>query len=155
VDLSSEGAVAPAAEASGPPGPAHPATEASPASSGLGTQRTLAIVAGAAGVVGLGLGSVFGLVSSSHKSDADKHCDANNVCDDEGLGLRHDAIKAGNLATVGFVAGGVLAATGIVLWITAPPRTATAPGTAATRATRPRAALVPHWGGVSLRMELP
>jgi serine/threonine-protein kinase len=153
IDTSPEAAVAaPGAE---PSAPAH--AEGPPPPSGLGGQRTLAIVAGAAGLVGLGLGSAFGLVSSSRKSDADKHCDANNACDDEGLGLRHDAIKAGNIATIGFVAGGVLAATGIVLWITAPRRaaTATAPSAAAPRAAGLRAAVVPRWGGVTLRMEVP
>jgi serine/threonine-protein kinase len=124
---------------------------AAPAPAPSGAQRTIAVVAGAAGVVALGVGSVFGLVSAGKKSDADKHCDGANVCDDEGLGLRRDAISAGTISTVGFVAGGVLAAAGVVLWVTAPRRTP------ATGMTSPglRAGVSPRWGGLAFQMELP
>ena len=118
----------------------------------FGTQRTVAVVAGAAGVVALGVGSVFGIVSMSKKGDADKHCDANNVCDDEGLGLRRNAISAGSLSSIGFVAGGVLAAAGVVLWFTAPPRAAKS---GATAPPAPRAGIAPRWGGITFEAELP
>ena len=122
------------------------------APSSFGTQRTVAVVAGAAGVVALGIGSVFGIVSMSKKGDADTHCDPNNACDDEGLGLRRDAISSGTLSSIGFVAGGVLAATGVVLWVTAPSRPAQA-GAASPRA--PRAGIAPRWGGLMFQAELP
>jgi hypothetical protein len=88
----------------------------------------------------------------SAKGDADTHCDASNACDDEGLTLRHDAVTRGTLSTIAFAAGGVLAATGIVLWVTAPYRPAQS-GATATRA--PRAGLAPHWGGLTFHAELP
>lgn len=108
------------------------------------TQRTVGFALGAAGVVGLGLGSVFGLVSMSKKGDADGHCDAANTCDDEGLGLRRDAISTGNVSTIAFIAGGVLVAGGAALWLTAPKR----PGGM-------RAAIVPRGAGLGLRVEVP
>jgi hypothetical protein len=117
---------------------------------GLGTRRTLALAAGAAGIVGLGLGTAFGLVSMSKGNDADGRCDAKNTCDTEGLALRRDAIDAGNIATIAFVAGGVLAAGGVVLWLTAPPR-----GAAKTVGQLPRVGVAPRWAGVALQLELP
>lgn len=108
------------------------------------TQRTVGLAVGAAGVVGLGLGSIFGLVSMSKKGDADGHCDAANTCDDEGLGLRKDAISAGNVSTIAFIAGGVLVAGGAALWFTAP-----------KRPSGLRAAVVPHGAGLGLRVEVP
>jgi hypothetical protein len=135
-----------------PPGTALPQPNEPDRGRSFGTQRTMAVVAGAAGIVALGVGGVFGLVSMSKKGDADTHCDAGNTCDDDGLALRRDAISAGNLSSVFFVAGGVLAATGIVLWLTAPSRTA-ASGAALPLA--PRASISPRWAGIALQMELP
>lgn len=144
------------------PAPASRSTggaEAGPSS--FGTQRTLAIAAGAAGVVGLGIGSAFGLVSMSKGSDADARCDADNFCDNAGLELRRDAIDAGDLSTIGFVAGGVLVAAGVVLWVTAPPRGASSSGAArlypatADLPRAPRVGLAPRWAGLALHMELP
>lgn len=138
--LEKEAAVAPATI---------PASGERPADTGWGTHKTLALAAGAAGVVGFGVGTIFGLISASKGSAADKHCDEQNFCDDaEGLSLKQDAITAGNVATVGFVAGGVLAATGVVLWLTVPDGRAT--GRAA-----PRFGVAPRWAGATFHMELP
>ncbi len=108
----------------------------------FGAQRTIAVVTAGAGLVALGIGGVFGIISMSKKSNANEHCDAGNTCDDDGLKLRHDAISAGNLSSVFFVAGGVLAATGAVLWLTAPSRSL-------------RAGIAPRWAGLDFQMELP
>src|SRR5262249_24744136 len=91
-------------ESVAPPPPAAAGVEMKPAegAAAFGTQRTLAVVAGAAGVLGLGVGTAFGIVSMSKGSDADTRCDANNVCDQQGVDLRKDAIDAGNVATIGF-----------------------------------------------------
>jgi hypothetical protein len=139
--------------------PAPPATDGSPARptdarpSSFGAQRTVAVIAGAAGVVGLGIGSAFGLISLSKKGDAGAHCDPSNACDSDGLALRRDALAAGDLSTVGFVAGGALAATAIVLWVTAP-APATRAGAATPRSTS-RLGVTPRWGGLTVHMELP
>ena len=79
------------------------------------------IVAGV-GLVGVGLGTAFGVIASSKLSDsnADNHCDAQNTCDAVGLGLRSDAQSAATISTVGFIAGAVMIAGGITMFVLAP-----------------------------------
>lgn len=80
----------------------------------------MALVAGGAGVVGLGVGTVFGLVALSKKSAAQTAC-PDRCATSTGVTDWNDARSAGNLSTVGFVAGGVLVAAGVVLWLATPP----------------------------------
>jgi hypothetical protein len=87
-------------------------------SGGLGTQRVLALVAGGLGVVGLGVGTVFGLKSMSDKSAADEFCDGRACTDQRGLELRSDALAAGTLSSVGFAVGLAGLAAGAALWFT-------------------------------------
>jgi hypothetical protein len=95
-------------------------------STGLGTQKILAIVAGGVGVVGLGVGTAFGLVTMSKKSDAQKACP--NLCaDPNGVSLWSDAKSAGNVSTVAFIVGGVALAGGAALWFTAKPESRSGP----------------------------
>jgi len=101
--------------------------KASPSSSGLGMQRTLALVAGGIGVVGLGIGTVFGLQSKSKHDEAESHCTGPACRDQTGVDLKSDAISAGNVATAGFVVGLVGVAGGAVLWFTAGRRHDSAP----------------------------
>lgn len=79
--------------------------------------RLVGIGLAAAGAVGLGVGTVFGVRSVTKKSDA--QCDGAGQCE-SGAAL-DDAKSAADVATVGFVAGGVLLATGLALVIFAPP----------------------------------
>lgn len=62
-------------------------------------------------------------VSKKNASSADGHCGKNNVCDDVGLPLRDQAMNLANGATATLVVGGVLAAGGVVLLLTAPKKT--------------------------------
>jgi hypothetical protein len=116
--VSSDGAGVPSTEdrsglASG--GAETPSTEGG---SGLGTQKILALVAEGIGVVGLGMGSAFGLVALSRKSDAEKVCP--NLCvDASGVNKWNDAKSAADVSTVAFLAGGLALAGGAVLWFTA------------------------------------
>ncbi|MGC4091036.1 MAG: hypothetical protein QM756_24810 [Polyangiaceae bacterium] len=113
--------LAPAASpVTAPPAPAPaPASPASEPSSSFPGQRVAAIVSAGVGVVGIGVGSVFGLTAMSRKKDAEKVCP--DVCeDDAGVKAWKDARSAGNLATVGFIVGGVGLAAAAVLWFTAP-----------------------------------
>jgi hypothetical protein len=73
-------------------------------------------------VVGAGVGTIFGVQMLSKKSDAQSHADsATGRClDVQCQTSSHDAVTAGNIATVGWVAAGALAATGVALWLTAP-----------------------------------
>ncbi len=85
------------------------------------SQKTLGLVAGGVGVIGLGIGAGFGLASKAKHDDADTngHC-IGDRCDAEGIDLRHQAVTNGTISTVAFVAGGVLVAGGLVLFLTAP-----------------------------------
>ncbi len=97
-----------------PPSAATP----SPASGGGASSspvRTIGWVTGAVGVVGLGVGAVFGVVAMGDKNGA--HCDANNVCDPGSTsGIKSAAV----ISDVGWIAGGVLLATGAALVLFAP-----------------------------------
>jgi len=106
----------PDAVASAPVGSPNEATvpeEKSAVSTGGRTQRTIAIVSGATGLVGLGAGGVLGLIAKSKYDSAEQ----------EGAGRHADSVSAvslGNVATGVAIAGGVLAGAGVVLWLTAP-----------------------------------
>jgi serine/threonine-protein kinase len=86
-----------------------------------GTQRTLGVLTAGVGLVGIGLGTFFGVQSMGKNSDAKQECDATG-CSPAGVTLRNDAISAGNLSTISFIAGGVLFAGGVTLYLTAPRR---------------------------------
>ncbi len=105
-----------------------------------GWQKPAALVAGGLGVVGIGIGSYFGLRSISKHGDASSHCDA-STCDAQGLDANKDAVSSGTVSTVMFVVGGALLATGITLWLTAP-------GAARPSALRLAPQVGPHDAGV-------
>jgi serine/threonine-protein kinase len=123
-----EGATAPAAPATAPVASAPPPGTASTlppadrpppeeASSGPGP---LVIGLGVVGVVGLGAGTVLGLMAKSKYDDSKEHCRPTdeNVCSAQGVDLRDDAMSLGTMSTVGFIVGGVALAGAGVLWIT-------------------------------------
>jgi hypothetical protein len=115
----------PGVPASPPPAaPAAPDHE-TPAT-GAAPWRTIGFVAGGVGAAGLALGAVFGVLAMNHKNDA--QCDATNACKP---GPLSDARSAATVSTIGFVAGGVLAAGGVALVLWAPG--ARAPDTQALR----------------------
>jgi len=93
---------------------------------GLGTQKTVALVAGGVGVAGVIVGSIFGLVSKSKHTAADNYCTGTSCRDPLGVDDANSARSAGNVATVGFVVGVVGLAGGAALWFTAKPES-TAP----------------------------
>ncbi len=83
-------------------------------------QRPLGITMTAVGAVGLGLGTALGFLAKSTFDDSASHCDKKSLCDPTGIAQRSSAVGKGNVATGVFVAGAVVAAGGVVLWITAP-----------------------------------
>lgn len=97
------------------------------ASSGS-TQRTIGLVTGGVGVAGLAVGTVFGILASSSWSSAKKDCPGFAGCTSQATDERSTAITDATVSTVGFIAGGVLAATGVVLYLTAPKSEATRVG---------------------------
>jgi hypothetical protein len=107
---------------------AAPSSEpAAPADTGLKGRRTIAIALGAAGVVGLGVGTFFGLRAKSKLDESNEsHCDANDACDPAGLDLRSNAQSAALISTIGFGAGVVLLGAGAFFWFTDQPASPTA-----------------------------
>ncbi len=93
------------------------------------SRRTVAILVGSAGVVGLGFGAAFGLGAASQWSDAKKSCEG-TVCDRAGFDAANAAQTSAVRSNIAFALGGVALAAGVVLWITAPsaPRVGVAPG---------------------------
>lgn len=84
------------------------------------TQRKVGLVIGGIGVAALGVGTVFGLQAASKKSESDDgHCNG-NICDDDGIRLRDEAMTSGTISTITFIAGGVATAGGLVLMLAAP-----------------------------------
>jgi hypothetical protein len=111
--------LAAAAEVQAPPPEAAnkaPADAHSPGS----TQRIVAVVAASVGVVGVVVGSVFGVKAASTWSDAKKHCDPYPYCGESGQKLSNDAQTSGTISTIAFIVGGVGLVSGAVLWFTAP-----------------------------------
>ena len=104
------------APAAGPPASDANATrEAAPAAAGMHLWTATGWVLGGAGVVGVGIGAVFGLIASSDKGRA--HCDAGGYCDADALA---SARRHATASTIGFVAGGILIAGGMALVVFGP-----------------------------------
>jgi hypothetical protein len=103
-----------------PPPPLPPPKHDEPKGSGNASLQTVGLVTGALGVVGLGVGTYFGISAISKNSDSKNGCDGNS-CDEAGYQARSDARSAGNVATIGFVAGGVLLAAGVTLYVVGAP----------------------------------
>lgn len=97
------------------PGPAR-----APVSS---TQKTVGFVVGGVGLAGMIAGGVFGAMAAGKKSDAQNpaFCTSDLArCNSAGKALVDDAKSAATLSTVALIAGGALAATGVVLIVSAP-----------------------------------
>lgn len=123
-----------------PPPPPTP----QPEGSSWSTQKTLALVAGGVGIVGVGVGSVFGLQAKSKNDEAlqPQNCRSSTQCTQHGLDLTNDAKSAATLSTVAFAVGAVALAGGVVLWVTAP----TGSPTTGMRVTP---SVAPGYGGLS------
>jgi hypothetical protein len=116
--------------------------EARPQAHPLGTQRALALVSAGVGLVGVGIGTVFGLESLSKHSQASGLCPGSQMsCSDPGVTLWREAVVAGDRSTVAFIVGGVGLAGGVVLWVTAKNATSTSAGVQVGL----------EWGSVHLR----
>jgi tetratricopeptide (TPR) repeat protein len=83
----------------------------------------LALAVGGAG--GLAVGGVFGVVARSHNADAKALCGGDvDRCDpartNEAQAKVDEARSAANVSTAAFIAGGAMAAAGVILYVTAP-----------------------------------
>lgn len=106
-------------ESSGPPADdaATPSTRA--------WQKPVGIGATALGAAGVVVGAILGglaLSKNARSNDDENKCiSGTSQCGTQaGVALRADAVSLATGSTIAFVAGGVLAAGGVVLWMTAP-----------------------------------
>jgi hypothetical protein len=126
-----------------PPPPPQPAVENVSEHHALSTRRTLALVSAGVGVVGVGLGTYFGLSAIS------KHRDPAATCTIEPCthadSLNHDAGTAADLSTVSFAVGLVGLGLGAFLWL----------GDTSGRSDKAAVTVTPAWGprqgGINLR----
>jgi hypothetical protein len=86
------------------------------------TQRTVALVVGGAGLVGLGLGAIFAVNAKSRYDESRGNCNPQdpNRCNPSGLDQRDSARSMGNAATVAVSLGAAALATGTILYFVAP-----------------------------------
>jgi hypothetical protein len=97
-------------------------TAAPAAATGMGTQRILGLSFGGAGVVGVVVGSAFGLMASSAWSSAKSACGGNpGACTNVASGRAfHSTMETdGAVSTSAFIVGGALLVAGGVLFFTA------------------------------------
>jgi hypothetical protein len=110
--------------------PASPA--AAPVAAGSGgsgvDRKTIAFAIGGAGVAGVIVGSIFGAVASSKWSAAKNDCGAGCGPTAPAQSEKNTASSDATISTVAFVVGGVLAAGGVVLYLTAPSGAASGTG---------------------------
>jgi hypothetical protein len=85
--------------------------------------RTVGLVTAGVGVVGVGIGAVFGFLAKQKYDDSNAQpggCDAQSNCPPSAAATRNDARTSGNVSTVLFIAGGALTAGGLAIWLLAP-----------------------------------
>lgn len=85
--------------------------------------RAIGLVTAGAGVVALGVGTAFGVVAKQRFDQSNQQgCSGpnGNDCPGASFDTRNQARTAGNLSTAFFVAGGVLVAGGVTMWLLAP-----------------------------------
>jgi hypothetical protein len=111
-----------------PPRPLQPPPQPEAAANPGGTERVIGVVLGSAGIVGLGVGSYFGLAAMSAEKKADRECTA-SMCPEQ-LGQTHsdDAHHDATLSNVTFAVGGGLLAAGVVVYLIAPSKSETSLG---------------------------
>ncbi len=119
-----------------------------PVEGGWSTQRKVAVGLGAAGVAGLIVGGIFGGLAMGKAGDAKNLCTAGvgggpDHCTPDGGKALEDANSLANVANVGFIGGGALAAAGVVLWLVAP-ATEKAAASSGGRPTRVGVTAGPH-----------
>jgi len=86
-----------------------------------GTQRTVGLVLVGAGVVGVGVGVVFGLGAMGKRDDAKTDCTPDFAfCNQKGLDAVDAAKSKATISTIATIAGGALAAGGLALYVLAP-----------------------------------
>ncbi len=113
---------------------------------GFGAQRWVALGVGVLGLGGVAVGSIFGLKASSDWSAQQSACGSSANCANHGAALTdHSNLTTDStISTWAFIGGGVLVASGALLFLTAPKHSAPVTGIV----------VVPEAGPRSVAMEL-
>jgi hypothetical protein len=100
---------------------AAPVAPVAPDHAGLGPGKLAGIIVGGAGVAGVAVGAVFGLLTASAISAQKSDCPGNGVCPRyaQAASDHSTGTTDGTVSTAAFIAGGALIATGAVLFFTA------------------------------------
>jgi tetratricopeptide (TPR) repeat protein len=115
--------------------------------------KTAGAVAAGVGVLGLGVGSVFGLQARSKEHAAERLCAGRDCANEQALRLTDQAQQAAHVSTLSFVAAGSLLAGGLgAYFLAARGRAAAAPAAASWRLAP---ALAPGGGGLSVALRWP
>jgi hypothetical protein len=131
-----------------PPPPPPPPAPAAPPSSGMSTVRVLGLVTGGVGVAGIGLGTVFGLMTGTAWNDQKTACASPTNCPNHSQAVSdHSTLAADStVATVALIAGGAFVVTGAVLFLVGASHAETS-----TTGLVIAPAVAPGAGGLSLR----
>jgi hypothetical protein len=81
--------------------------------------RTVGFVLGGVGIVGLGVGTAFGIAAIGSKNTVSSHC-TGKFCDAQGLSADSSAHSQATLSTVGFAVGVVALGAGAFFVLTTP-----------------------------------
>jgi hypothetical protein len=91
------------------------------------TQRIVGLVVAGAGVVGIGIGAVFGVVAMNKENTAlNSDCTGGKFCTQPGVQLGQDAQSAATASNIAFGLGAAAVAGGLVLYFLAPKNPSTA-----------------------------
>ncbi|HTQ04604.1 MAG TPA: hypothetical protein VMI54_12140 [Polyangiaceae bacterium] len=96
--------------------PPRPETDSNPG----GAQRVIGVVLGSVGIVGLGVGSYFGVSAMGAEKKADRECTPTMCPDQVGQTHSDDAHHDATLSNITFAVGGGLLAAGVVVYLVAP-----------------------------------
>jgi hypothetical protein len=91
------------------------------------TRFWLTITSGAVGVAGLAVGTVFGILATSHRNQSNGPCDASDYCTSQGLSLRSQALNEATVSTVSFIVGGAGAVGALASFLLVPSSSGPAP----------------------------
>lgn len=114
------------------------ATPSAPPEDAGRSRRLLGLVVGSIGLAGVVVGGIFGGLAFSSWSSANRDCPSHMGCTSQAIRERGNAVTFSTVSDVGLIAGGVVLAGGITLYLTAP------------KDASPRAALHVVPGGISM-----
>jgi hypothetical protein len=103
-----------------PSSPAPPRDATPPPAQSWTARRWAGLAITSVGAAGLATGAVFGAMASSQWSTAQNECPTHAGCSAQAIADRDSSASRATVSSVAFIAGGVLAAAGVVLFLTAP-----------------------------------